>query len=445
MYNKPKYLNSTYFQNRGNLNKDNDEYKIYYCKYPSMVLRSKDGTDLAVVNFKYDFPSHTDIGKNIPRPVELNSNLDNKQRFQILFNKNKQPFVIAITNLCDEIIKFDFLKKDVIIKETDPPENLNEINEIHSFETYEINADQNNNSRRLQIEKKTSPNKHDGITLNEEENTTEKYGDYLYLNVSVKNNADKELKKLFSESIWAITNFISNKQPNIISSYSTIRENNYLSCPTSQLYCDGASNVSCNYIPKSMISYDSFQKVEKYSTQMSFCIDEKADSEDDDNCSDDSIENNDDSFVSSTAPPVSENTIAQSYVAGIKGGEIVKINSNKTGLLYDYEIPTPVAIIGMSVIDNYDFDFTNTSDYISYSFYKDQLLGNKLMEITVYDQDICTFCMTSKPKNVLYPCGHNCFCNDCCGEFKKSQKLLKDGIDCPLCKKNVMFTFVVKQ
>ena len=489
-YEDQQNLNHRYFQNKGTVDiNDSSRYSIYYCNYPSMVLRSANGTDLAVVNFKYDATS--DIEKNIPRPVRLNSKLDNKQRFQVLFNKNNQSFVVTITNLCDDMIKFDFLKKDIEIQETDPPENLNKVNELHSGETYEICADQTNGSKRLKINKKISSDHNKGITLEEEEKkeTAEKFGDYLYLNMSVKSNASKTLKSLFDGATWNITNFISRLQTAKIMCTGADEK---MPCPHldstfGSVNCSGSYQRQCVPMLGTVKSKKSSSKTDffKSFTSNAFgsmfknkssessgtatlyyrqtihtgtgeecMVEECCDSMEgglnfndcDDDCDSVSTDSNDEvEQIAVVAPEVTNDTTLNSYVAGITGGDVMKIQSHTTGMEYDYNISTQVAVIGMSMVEGDGFDFTEKSDYVEYSFYKEQLLGNKLMDIRVYDQDKCIMCMTDKPKNIMYPCGHNSLCHDCCSEFKKSQMEVKNKLECSMCRKNVMFTFVVSQ
>jgi len=64
------------------------------------------------------------------------------------------------------------------------------------------------------------------------------------------------------------------------------------------------------------------------------------------------------------------------------------------------------------------------------------------MDIKIYEQDICILCMTDRPNNIMYPCGHNCLCHGCCGEFKKCDSFAKKKLECPVCRSNVFFTFV---
>ena len=113
-----------------------------------------------------------------------------------------------------------------------------------------------------------------------------------------------------------------------------------------------------------------------------------------------------------------------------------------TGITYNYTLDTQVTVIGFSVVENSTFDFTSAIDNVEYSHYKDRLLDGKLMDIKVYEQNTCIFCMTDEPHNVMYPCGHNCLCNDCSGEFKKYDYKAKGKLDCPVCKVKVLFTFV---
>lgn len=462
-------LNYQYFTKTGTVDgkgeNKNTRYDIYQCKYPSMVLRSKDGKDLAAVSFKYNV-SHDDSARSsLPRPVQIGTDEKGRKRYQVLFDHDNKAFSIVITNLCDQYIKFDFLQKDVYIKETDPPENLNQVNEVQGHQSYEITADQNNESRQIMIKKKITSTHTIGVTLEEEEKKTseEKVGDYLYLHVSPK--IGSSICDLFKDAVWFNTYFVAlQKQiPKIV-------ENNYLCSHIPQmtrgipieedyeseesaggggygwddddyddyLLCAGPTVLAkktsmdravpqCAAVPEAVFST-------KHTNG------DISDSDYDDESSDSEVVN--EAVLSSTLVPSSESgTVTQSYVGKITGGDKLNVRSYFTGVNYDYTLNSEVVVLGFSVVETNDFDFTTTGDYVEYTFYKDLLLDNKLMDIPIYKNDTCCYCMTDKPTNIFYPCGHEAFCSDCVGEFKKKQVETKNKVECPLCRVNVCFSF----
>jgi hypothetical protein len=121
-------------------------------------MRSSNGTDLAVVSFGHA-TGNSSKDSHIPRPTQLANKINgsengNRTRIQVLMDINSAPLYISITNLCKDMVKFDFMKKDKKVSETDPPENLNQVNEIQPMQTYNINADQTRESRQIIINKK---------------------------------------------------------------------------------------------------------------------------------------------------------------------------------------------------------------------------------------------------------------------------------------------------
>ena len=582
-YTSAPRLSSEFFTQCGTVNgedlPDLDDkrcrYVIYRSRYPLMVLRSKSGTDLAVVTFKYD--TYT-ASSHIPRPVNLSGKIptdteSNRERFQVLFDVNDKPIAIGITNLCDRMIKLDFSRKDVKINETDPPNNLNRVNELTAYQTYSIRADQTNGSRQIIVSKKTSSTHTKGITLKEEESRPkeEKFGDYLYLHAFCSYGSG--LEPLFAEAQWRVTNFVSIRQtprtrPNVTNYDGTLRSTEsyrprrafskglprgilpaVVNMPMAVPFSYSANNEQAQMVPKSlgkhhrpMAKKTRSSRFGKHSmsslrsksrpkpapiiedepegddiyleamfgdcggdgacdddytptpvaTTLSVpqepekTVDESEEEEIhikfdvmDGACDDDfgsveecytggselllsaspeqkakieSSESSDSDYsVSSDSdedeeapvqPELDTGTTDRSFVGAIKGGDYVRVNGMDTGVGYNYNLNTQIAVIGFSIVENGDFDFTAAADVVEYSFYKDNVLGKELMSRTVYDQDMCSVCMASRPKNVMYPCGHKCLCNLCCSEFKRSEKTSKGKLECMLCKTPVMFTFV---
>lgn len=481
-------LSTKHFTLRGTVNTkqpDKSKYSVFSCTKPSLVMRSSDGKDLAVVSFRH---SNTTVNNklHIPRPTQLNNKINgNRTRIQVLTDVNNAPLVITVTNLCNDLIKFDFMKEDKKVNETDPPENLNQVNEIHPMQTYDIIADQTKDSRQIIISKKTSSAHKTGMTLEKEEQlkTDEKFGDYLYLQMSCKLGSQTE--KYFNGAKWFITNYISVEHSLALPNCAKPPIQRYSSrvkTPLTQFY---SSRVNESYLPRggtaphnghynqsllledptlsnsTPTSQDHTKDIAPgcayggYADSGSYPIELNSDQiylnnnkkiTQANNVDTDTDTDTDTDADTDVKPNVPEEPNSQqvnrSFVGEISAGEKVRVQSMVTGITYNYTLDTQVAVIGFSVIENSTFDFTSKADSVEYSHYKDRLLGDKLMDIKVYEQNTCIFCMTNKPHNIMYPCGHNCLCNECCGEFKKFDQQQKGKLECPVCRTNVLFTFV---
>jgi hypothetical protein len=136
--------------------------------------------------------------------------------FQIIFQSDDlldkgRPIKYILTNHCKETgyVKIDLGFNNIPSCVTDPPENINNINEIRSFECVEIKSNQNDSWKELIIKTKQKINS-DGSTsfieLKDETNSSTKLGSYLYLTVTPQN--DPIMSELFKDACWCTDELI---------------------------------------------------------------------------------------------------------------------------------------------------------------------------------------------------------------------------------------------
>jgi hypothetical protein len=188
--------------------KDNIKYEVYQPRGYALVLKSRFGRTLATVQVFYD--DEDILTQKCPIPVPFEGG------FQIIFQsddsdpkiRSGRPIKYVISNHCKEdgYVKIDLGYNQIPSMVTNPPENINRINEIRSFVSVEIKSNQLDDWKQLIIKTKTKKNV-DGtcepVIFQEEHNagSEEKLGTYLYLTVSPQENCG--LSELFKDSYWS--------------------------------------------------------------------------------------------------------------------------------------------------------------------------------------------------------------------------------------------------
>lgn len=209
--NSTKYIN--YFKHIGNEVKDNKKYSIYQPYGFPLILKNYQGRVLASLQIFYD--DEQIISQTYPIPIPY------QDTFQVIFqSKNDderiekgRPIKYVITNHCQEqgYIKIDLGFNKVPSCETDPPENINNVNELRSFEPFEIKSNQLDNWKELIVKTKKvkqSDGSYKSVSFEEETKTeeTKKVGSYLYITVTPQNYP--ELVELFKNTYWTTDEFI---------------------------------------------------------------------------------------------------------------------------------------------------------------------------------------------------------------------------------------------
>jgi hypothetical protein len=195
---------SQYFKQQGSHTENGNMYVVYQPYGFPLILKNGSGRVLATLQV---FFSDAPIDKqNYPIPVP------HEGGFQIIFQSGDlieegRPIEYVVTNHCKEAgyVKFDFGFNKLPSCETDPPENINNVNEIRSFESFAIKSNQLDSWKQLIIKAKKKTNS-DGTTstvsLKEETaaKESEKVGTYLYFTVTPQKV--EPLCSLFKDVYW---------------------------------------------------------------------------------------------------------------------------------------------------------------------------------------------------------------------------------------------------
>ena len=193
-----------YFKLQGSHTVNNTKYEVYQPYGYPLVLKNKFERVLATVQVFFDDVPIDRQNYPIPVPYE--------EGFQIIFQSDNsidegRPIKYVITNQCKEsgYVKFDIGFNEVPSCETDPPENINRVNELRPFESFAVKSNQQDSWKELIIKTKKKTNS-DGTTttvnLKDETaaKTNDKLGTYLYLTVTPQQNGI--LPPLFKDAYW---------------------------------------------------------------------------------------------------------------------------------------------------------------------------------------------------------------------------------------------------
>eukprot|EP00581_Thalassiosira_minuscula_P001295 CAMPEP_0183742612 /NCGR_PEP_ID=MMETSP0737-20130205/64788_1 /TAXON_ID=385413 /ORGANISM="Thalassiosira miniscula, Strain CCMP1093" /LENGTH=577 /DNA_ID=CAMNT_0025978201 /DNA_START=112 /DNA_END=1845 /DNA_ORIENTATION=+ len=198
-----------------------ESYKAVYARSTMVLFSRETHTPLAALTLK----STRDIGclsllTGRPSPKENAAQL----YFQGMLNMPDQNFSLVITNLSEDgMVNFNVLHTPHQVSEVDPGPTygVNEVNELHKSQSYEIVADQRTNRSMVlkgktesKIDPITKQSRTVPLTVDESECTKDKAkeGLYFYLSV-VPDNSSPELVKKFKEgTVWkAVSGFVMKK------------------------------------------------------------------------------------------------------------------------------------------------------------------------------------------------------------------------------------------
>lgn len=160
----------------------------------SLTYTSKYGLALATIQvFFRDQDIHT---QNAPLIVETEG------KFKILFpmeTDKKRPICFLLTNLCHQgRVKIDISYVSVPDMVTDPPQNINRVNELGPFITYNIVSNQLDNYEQLMIDSSSMT-----IPTDLPKETFYEFDTESQLYISVTPSKEPELNKLFKDGYWS--------------------------------------------------------------------------------------------------------------------------------------------------------------------------------------------------------------------------------------------------
>jgi hypothetical protein len=203
------------------LNINNDLYATYATTGNSLILLSEiDGTALAALGFKASSRRGARIALETntliaPYPDKATENV---QRFQGLVNIPGQEFELVLTNLSPDLsINFDLIKMSSSNPEMETNYcNLNEVNDIHAYESYAVQCDRSNGLPMI-LEKYQDPmtNSARTVEVDELEQTVsgkESKGTNLFLSVAPQKQDPNTLNR-FSKTVWKVADVIVVRRP----------------------------------------------------------------------------------------------------------------------------------------------------------------------------------------------------------------------------------------
>ena len=241
-------LDQRYFQRVDNKKHNGslfESYQAVHTRSTMVLFSTKTRTPLAALTLK----STKDIGclsmlTGRPAPKE-----SAQPHFQGMLSMPDQSFSFVISNLSDEgMINFNVLHTPHRVSEVDPGPayGINQVNELHANQSYEIEADQRTNKTMVlkgktkeKYDPITKQNKVVPLTVDESETMQEKtkLGLYFYLSV-VPDVANQELVKKYQEgTTWRVApGFVRKiKPPRILRDAGPVYEERYrsliLNCP----------------------------------------------------------------------------------------------------------------------------------------------------------------------------------------------------------------------
>jgi hypothetical protein len=460
-----------YFKYEGSYVVDNINYEVYQPHGFPLILKATSGRVLATIQVFFD---DTPIYNNkypIPVPFEAG--------FQIIFQSDDsidlgRPIKYVITQHCKEatLVKIDLGFNNVPSCVTDPPENINNVNELHPFEPFAIKSNQLDDWKELIVKTKKKINSDDttsSVSLDEESKApvSDKLGTYLYITVCPQQN--KGLSELFKDAQWYTEDtIIIEKNYEIFpsgimhtrGSIMPTRRNiihaaddfNYFSNPSLPLRtpafhpyvatgiplpASDTTLISCArrvYAPIACTACTASparipQPIASPVIDDLLFLNEL------------SINNEKSATISKAISTVNKN-IMSSKIAEMTGGQrIICQMGGVTCAEYDYAVRTEPKKIGLSIMD---LGITKVYSKFTPDEIK-EMIGSYLEEIKKskdkefisfaknckkYKSDVCTVCLGDVPNIVLVRCGHVCTCSDDCTD------ILKDK--CPICRASII-------
>lgn len=339
--------------------------------------------------------------------------------FQGIVTEDNTEINFILTNLTNEIINFNILKKNVPVTQTDPGVEghaLNQINEISPFSSYRVQSDQMDQCGIMftTAKKEDSGGNQSTITVKEEEEGTSPLGTYFWLSVLSKRGGENE--KLFKEGVkWSHADYIALKityptAKGIAKGISPAPEGGRL-----ELAMAFSSIASLSYTPPPPPPPQEFTQTSEPPTKRRKLTD-------------------------TTASPVTIDTgrldIDSSKVGQIKStGKRIHETFRTTGILYNFDCPSEKCKIGLSLIDKVHEIQTEDSVLLAcgQELVEDILKKNKLkmLESTViYKEEKCCICLDNDSSVIFLQCGHQCTCTSCSQQQGGAAAITK----CPMCR-----------
>ena len=186
-----------------------ESYKAVFARSTMVLFSRQTRTPLAALTLRAQDVGCLSMFTGRPSPVDAP-----EPYFQGMLNMPDQTFDFTITNLSDSgMINFNVLHTPHRVSQVDPGPSygINQVNELHSNQSYTIEADQRNNRRMILSGKTktvkdpiTQQDKEVQVTVKETETSDTDKGLYFYLSV-VPDKACKTLVDNFAEgTIWKV-------------------------------------------------------------------------------------------------------------------------------------------------------------------------------------------------------------------------------------------------
>jgi hypothetical protein len=468
-------LSTEYFREIEGTNENG--HKAYATIGSPLTLFSEiDGTALASLHFR---PSKRYRNKNDKNTKSLiapfpGRDTEDVQRFQGLINKSDQEIELVITNLNPQgMINFNLMKtlEDANGVNQTNPGGLNEINELHPFQSYAIQCDQMNNLPI--ILRKYKDEKGEVMTVekdeqNQKEKKDKSHGTMLFLSV-IPDVDHKDLCDRFEKTIWKVSDIIIVKQlpprtNNVYRGGRQYSDDDYMSLEE----CDSVEESGNNAIYASFTSTSRPQKrsqsaISRSTVQESSMLIEQSEQlEMNDQTERRNIERviergarlenleilpqsrymfqERSARIAVPKSIIDDQIVQQSHVAQIDyGDEKIEVNSNETGVNYNYERLARPCIIGLSINEKLEFMDIDIKQKLSElkeeakQFLKDfkDKKFDEFLKGKIFNSENCSICLCENPDCVLYSCAHNCGHYEC---FNASTNLNK----CPICRSFIM-------
>lgn len=446
-------LNSEWFQTVQQKDVNGTRYVVVHPKHNAIVLFSKiDSTPLACLHFvpENKYNSQTVIAQ---RP----DSTDDFQKFQGMINKDGQVFQLVISNLNDDgLINFNIIKDPQYnVNEKDPGAQwgLNQVNELHAFQSYAIQCDQSNNRKMI-----LNSVKNGTLTIKQDENNASKgekaLGTQFYLSV-VPQQDKSELVKRFGSTTWKSVQYfvIQEKLPDMMeedmmyemsgtfSSHSEAQRYNGLDMlyPLSGTQSRGSRESAPNsrgimsFGPPTLMRQHSGSLEGNYVAKtlggptLMRQQSESLDTRELDLLSD-SISKGRTKEMGVAIENLTGENIMNSKAATINYGEQIQVSSGTTNVDYDYEKNSVKCMIGLSVETSLTF-----TPWVKSQAESEEMLNEFVLKkldvysnIKPYKEENCVICLDNQPDTILFSCAHQCLCTEC----SKAGKLSK----CPVCR-----------
>ena len=389
---------------------NNVSYRVVRPLGHPMILFSDaegyEGTPLACVQLKCN-TAQALIAK---RPFTSTVKCD----FQGLINKNGQEFELVITNLTkDGLIKIDFMKEDILVRDVDPGSargGLNQVNELHEYQSYEIPCDQKDNRTLiLNAIKDESTGTNVTVKQAEEAGTPKPIGTYYYVTV-VPQLGKTELIKKFAKTRWACVDVFCIKEIAEVPRGPLVPmcSSNWTMSSRGDVMRGGPESVGM------------YRGSESAYTRSSALL----------SCQGDAFRREYDEMDSDV-----NDVIQNSSAATVGSGRQVTVNSGFTGIGYSYDTPGEHCCFGLSVASDLQFRTNHNEELIEsgkaliQSMVDGAAKGLLDKLDKVYTSTECVICLDSEDRldTVFYQCGHQCTHAECSKTLNK----------CPLCRTSI--------